>query len=170
MLTPGKYFPSKALKGELREGPKAPYVAVEFQTPSGTIWWNGTLSETELPNGMKVCDITIRDLLACGWDGKDLAALTGLGTKDVELVVVHEADNRAGSNGVQARVKYVNRPGEGGSKAKPAEASTAKLLNASMRGRVLDMQKKMKENDEKRAADRPEDTSFEYGANDGADL
>lgn len=168
MLNPGKYHPSKALKGELREGQKAPYVAVEFQTPAGTIWWNGSLSETEIPNGMKVCDITIRDLLACGWDGKDIAALVGLGTKEVELVVVHKPDNR--NNGqIQAKVKYINRPGEGGSKAKAAEASTAKQLNASLRGRVLDMQKRMADNDAKRA-EKSEDTSFNYGAGADADL
>ncbi len=132
-------FPARALGGELREGKKAPYVAVEFKTHEGSVWRNFSLSETLLKSGKTVAEYSIADLIRCGWDGRDLGELRGLGTKEVELVIEHEPDD---SGEMRANVRWINTPGERGN-AKKADASKARQLSTAMRGRVLAAQKEL---------------------------
>lgn len=49
-------------------------------------------------------EITIKALRACGWQGVDLADLTGVDTNEVNLVVEHDTYNGV----TRARVKWVN--------------------------------------------------------------
>jgi hypothetical protein len=55
---------------------------------------------------------TVRTLYLCGWDGKDIADLSGIGRAavEVELVIVHEPDQNGGT---RATVRWVNPPGGG---------------------------------------------------------
>ncbi len=125
-------FKARALGGELREGKKAPYVSVEYQTAEGRVWKNFSLSETELKSGKTVADYSIEGLMLSGWDGKDLGELAGLGSREVELVIEHEKDD---SGEWRANVRYVNDLNR--SSGKKADSSKAKEINRLMRGRVV---------------------------------
>lgn len=166
MIQPGKYT-GKALTGTLCEGKKYPYVAVTIGTHGNNeqLFWNGSLSEEPFANpknGLNCpADITIRDLITMGWDGKDYENFNGLGSKEAEFVVVHEAYEGK----TQVRIKFINVPGYHGN-AKPVEASKVKSLQASLKGRVLAAQKAAASAPKPAGSPAPvEDDSFEFGAN-----
>ncbi len=79
-------------------------VTCEFQFVGGPndgkrISWDGYFTEATAKR-------TMDSLEYCGWDGNDLAKLTGFGSKNVELVV----DEEQGQNGnMYPRVQWVNR-------------------------------------------------------------
>ncbi len=79
-------------------------VTVEFQCVGGPndgkrISWNGYFTENTAKRTMDALEY-------CGWDGLDLAALKGFGSRNVELVI----DEEKGSSGeMYPRVAFVNR-------------------------------------------------------------
>lgn len=95
---PGKYF-ARAIGAEFgftKNGSEQ--VAVLFETVNGEqITWWGYFSEKATPH-------TLTALKRCGWDGADLAELTGLGEKEVELDV--QWDEYQGQQNL--RVKWIN--------------------------------------------------------------
>jgi hypothetical protein len=79
-------------------------VTVEFQFTGGPndgkrISWNGYFTENAAKR-------TMDSLEYCGWDGVDLARLTGFGSRNVELVVEEELSTNGNSYPV---VAFVNR-------------------------------------------------------------
>lgn len=95
----------------------------------GSITWYGYFTD-------KAWLYTVENLKTCGWDGKSLAALDGMGTREVELVLVE--DNYDGTP--RLKVKYINAPGGGGLAMKmPMTAnerrSFAERMQARMGGR-----------------------------------
>lgn len=95
---PGKYF-ARAIGADFgftKHGTEQ--VAVLFETLNGEqITWWGYFSEKATPH-------TLTALKRCGWDGADLAELTGLGEKEVELDV--QWDEYQGQQNL--RVKWIN--------------------------------------------------------------
>lgn len=133
MISAGKYL-AHAATHEMCSSEKAPYVKVTLTVSSGeSIEWYGSFSETKFETGGCVADRTVDALLLMGWDGDDLVVMRGLGSAEVQIVVVEEP-NREGK--VFPKVKYINPPG-GNSSAKPVEKSELAKLNQAMRGKVL---------------------------------
>jgi len=79
-------------------------VSVTFQFVGGAndgkrITWNGFFTE-------KTAERTMESLEHCGWDGNSLKAMTGFGSRNVELVI----DEEAGQDGnMYPRVQWVNK-------------------------------------------------------------
>jgi hypothetical protein len=104
-------------------------VAVRFALEPGLaqasiVWWGYFTEKTTVP--------TFKALRAAGWKGTDLADLSDLAspnTPEVELVIVHEA-NEAGE--MRARVRWVNDAG--GVALAAIDPNKAKVFAAKMRG------------------------------------
>lgn len=61
-------------------------------------------------NDSKQAEITAKGLEAAGWDGASLRTLDGLGSCDVDIVVVH----RTYQDKTRAEIQWVNKPGGSG--------------------------------------------------------
>lgn len=61
-------------------------------------------------NDAKQAEITRKGLEAAGWDGVSLRTLDGLGTLDVDLVIVHREYNGK----MHDEIQWVNKPGGAG--------------------------------------------------------
>lgn len=93
-------------------------------------WW-GSFSDKAKPH-------TLKALLTLGWDGQDLAELTGVQQHEVELVVQHEADQRGQ---MRHRVRFINAIGSGGATVRnPMSDEQKRAFAAKMRGEVLALQ------------------------------
>lgn len=173
MIPVGKHL-GKAISAQMCDGKNAPYVSATIGLNGFTdsLYYNGSLSEKPFQNPREgiACpaDVTIRDLITMGWDGKDWSGFSGLGSREVEFVTIHEEYNGK----IQAKVKFVNVPGAFTGNAKPLDANKAKTLQASLKGRVLAAQKAAQL--APKAAGSPpsgvDDDSFEYGANAPNDI
>lgn len=79
-------------------------VSVTFQFQGGPndgkrMTWNGWLTE-------KTAERTFESLEHCGWDGNSLKAMTGFGSKNVELVI----EDEEGTDGeMYPTIKWVNK-------------------------------------------------------------
>lgn len=79
-------------------------VSVTFQFEGGPnsgkrMTWNGFFTE-------KAAERTLEALEHCGWDGSSLKAMTGFGSKNVELVI----DEEPGTDGeMYPTIKWVNK-------------------------------------------------------------
>lgn len=108
-------------------------IAVQFLLLDGEaegqlITWYGFFTDA-------TTDRTLESLKHCGWDCRDLFALDGMGTKDVQIVIKHEDDLK----GVpRARVQWVNAPGtnEGPAIKNVMDDSQRKEFAARMKGKV----------------------------------
>lgn len=115
-----------------------PQVAVYFEFldegVGGGITWFGFLSE-------KALESTVRGLRNCGWEGDELADLTGLDKNEVELVVEMEEYNGQ----TRPKVRWVNRAGGAAVKNAMGE-DEAKAFSANLRARIraIDAQEKVK--------------------------
>ena len=106
-------------------------VAVLFELETGSrLTWYGYLTE-------KTQDRTIESLLHCGVS--NIETLAGLGSKEVELVVQHEADQEGKT---RARVAFVNALGSGGVAMKTRMSDGArKSVAARLKGNFMKMQR-----------------------------
>jgi hypothetical protein len=133
MIAPGKYM-ARAVEAELgyTSGDKA-QVAVCFELIDGDyagqqINWYGYFTDKTMPT-------TLKALRACGWEGDDLSNLDGIDVNEVELVISHEDDLEGNA---RARVRWVNRPGDGGVQLKKRmDEQQRKAFAAQMKGRVV---------------------------------
>lgn len=130
-LTPGRYI-ARALRWEFGRSSRGnEQVAVVFQIASGEhagrcLTWYGAFTE-------KTVERTLDSLQYCGWDGRSLREMRGMGTQDVELDVQIErspVDQRE-----RLRVKWVNKVG-GGFKEKLSTADIG-ALDQRLKGYML---------------------------------
>lgn len=120
-----------------------PEVAVMFELvepPGWRIAWYGFFSE-------KTEESTLKALLACGWDGDDISALTGIDQNEVELVIeVEENEDKNGQRlgTYRNRIRWVNPVGSAGVliNKEMDDATKAQFTNA-MRGRALALKNKL---------------------------
>lgn len=82
------------------------YIGVMFEITSGdlkgkSISWRGFFSDNAVVR-------TLESLRHCGWTGETLADMTGLGDREVEIVVEPEEYNGK----THDRVRWVNRPAQ----------------------------------------------------------
>lgn len=156
-LVPGSY-PARAVEHKLGEGANGgEQVVVTFELTQGEhkgqrINWRGFFTE-------KTVERTLESLEYCGWDGESIAKLSGLGSKEVEIVLENEEGQ---DQKTYLRVRWVN---------KIRGATVKKELD---RGRVLALEEKLKGAMLARKQKREDagDDSFDYGANgyrDGGD-
>lgn len=126
MIDAGKHR-AVAVKGELGESKSGtPHVAVEFQLleEGSFIFWYGYLTE-------KTQVRTVESLRACGWTGNDLSRdlmAEGLGSKEVELDIVHETYNGT----TRPKVNWVNDPNR--SHAGALEPNQKRAIAAKLKG------------------------------------
>lgn len=106
MIPEGQYNakPIEAAMGFTKS--RSEQVAVSFELIDepyqGTqITWYGYFSN-------KTMDRTFDSLRACGWDGQSLANLSTVGTKNVKVVIEHEADQ---DGNPRERIRWVNESG-----------------------------------------------------------
>ena len=144
MLNEGRYL-ARELKADLGKSSTGnAQVAIEFE-----LLQDGYLGEkitayrsftaTQLKNGKTVQEMTIEELIACGWDGEDWDNWTGLGTAEVELVIVH--DTYQGKT--KAKVAFINTPGNGVALKAPMVADDRKAFAAQMKGTVAMVRARM---------------------------
>lgn len=73
-------------------------IVVTFNTDKGRKLWFGSLTEA-------AADYTLEGLENCGWDGRSISRLDGMGSLDVELVLdVEEYEGK-----LRERVRFVNK-------------------------------------------------------------
>lgn len=137
-IEPGTY-PARAVASEVGYGESSngnEQISVPFElldgdgSPTGKrITWIGTFAS------QASTDLALKSLKAAGWDGVPRAELTGLGSKDCELVIDVE---RSDKGTVYPVVKYVNEPG-GGRFAfrKPLDAGGKARLFAKIKAHQL---------------------------------
>lgn len=134
MIEPGKYT-AVAREWELgltKEG--GDQIAVKFELTEGEyagqcLVWYGFFTE-------KTRVRSLESLRACGWKGDDIAALTGMGDLQVQLVVEHEVQTQGKREGETfAKVRWVNRLGGGGpiKLDRPMDARAKQTFAARMR-------------------------------------
>lgn len=85
--------------------------------------------------GEKSLEITVKALRACGWQGLDLADLSGVSANEVNLVVEHETYEGK----TRARVKWVN-DGQAGLMKNVLDAGAAKSFAQRMRGAIANLE------------------------------
>lgn len=107
-----------------------PQIGVTFEIISGPaesqeITWLGFFTE-------KTEERTLESLRHCGWKGDDISNL-GPMEEEVELVIDHEEYEGE----INAKVRWVNRPGAGRFKmANPMEGDALRKFAAQMRGKA----------------------------------
>jgi hypothetical protein len=99
----------------------------------------------------KTFDRTVESLRHCGWQGDDLASITGLDANEVQLVIDHEQDN---TGELRARVKWINALG-GLAMNEVLSPNEAKEFAARMRARVASIGKKAAATKPAQGASRP---------------
>lgn len=106
------------------------------------ITWFGFFTE-------KTLERTFKALRLCGWEGDNLADLSGVDANQVDIVVEHESYEGK----TRARVLWVNEAGSGGVAIRPMAEAQAKAFAAKLRAKVLAFDKK--QGAPKPAASRP---------------
>jgi hypothetical protein len=108
-------------------------VAVEFElldaegNPGPHITWFGYFTDATYER-------TIEALRHCGWEGDDLANLSGVDANEVSLVIKAEEYNGKWT----PKVQFVNAPGGGGlALREQLSAEEARAFAAGMKGRIL---------------------------------
>jgi hypothetical protein len=112
---------------ETSKGDAQIVVYFEISTPEAemaAITWYGYFSE-------KAWERTVESLRHCGWQGADLTDLSGLGDKEVELVIEDEEYDGK----VRPKVRWINKPGAMSIKA-PLAGDRAKAFAAQMKDRI----------------------------------
>lgn len=86
-------FSAKAVQWDFGVGEKNDFIAVECEFLDGpnkgmSLTWRGMFSDDESGDPPKTrSEWTLIDLKKMGWDGKDLATLDGMGSKNFRVVV-----------------------------------------------------------------------------------
>lgn len=111
-------------------------VAVLFEFIDGPnegkqITWYGYFTD-------KTVDRTLESLMHAGWDGKNLAALSGIG--ESECLLVLESDTYEGKTRV--RVNWINKIGTGPSIKEPMSESQLASFSQKMAGKLLALQQR----------------------------
>lgn len=143
VLRPGAYK-ARATGGALGLTAKdKPEVAVMFELVEPQGWriaWYGFFTE-------KTEDSTLKALFACGWDGEDISALTGIDQNEVELVIeVEENEEKNGQKlgTYRNRVRWVNEVGAAGVLiSKEMDDGMKAQFTQAMRGRALALKQKI---------------------------
>lgn len=143
MIEEGKH-PARVVDAALaKTGGGSEQVAVGFEITDGpdagsSITWYGSLSSTVIQSGNraggKVYEITFDNLQNCGWDMESFhpeSLQTCVGT-NVQIVVAHEEYN----GNVNARVKFINKPGGLAIKER-ASADEASALTNKFKANLL---------------------------------
>lgn len=160
-MGPGKYR-AKALTFKFSKSSKGTeQVYVDFEITAGPfagqrLGWYGFFSEA-------TAERTLESLEYAGWDGSSLGELKGLGSKEVELVVDTEKNEKDGRE--YLRVRWVNRV-SGGPKVLLGRGEVTSLENR-MKGLMLQRkQKRASEGPTREPGDDGFDQDFgptEYG-------
>lgn len=130
MLSEGRYM-ARAVDGALGTSTNGnDQVTVELRTfdekgEGESVLWYGYFTD-------RAIGMTLKALRTMGWTGDDLSDLSTLGSKDVEIVLEEEIDNRGNA---RLRVKWINEPGAG--RLKRAEPDVAKTIAARHLGAVV---------------------------------
>lgn len=156
MLNEGTYR-ARALKADLGKSSTGnAQVGIEFEILADgyageKITAYRSFTQTQLKNGKTVQEMTIEELIACGWNGDDWDNFTGLGTTEVDLVVQH--DTYQGKT--KAKVAFINTPGSGVALKAPMVADDRKAFAAQMKGTVAMVRSRMATNATRAADDVP---------------
>lgn len=109
-IVPGKYT-AIAKEWKLGESDEkhTPFIGIQFELLDEhvngiTMNWSGWLTDAAI-------DRTLESLRACGWRGKDLSDLTGIGDRRVTVVINDEVSQKDGKT--YARISFVNKLGGG---------------------------------------------------------
>lgn len=114
-----------------------PQVFIQFAVdgPEGeeTMTWFGSLKEG------KAQEITLKAVLAAGFQGKDVTELVdgtdgGAIPLETEVSLVVEDDTYEGKT--RQRIKWVNKPGSGGVQRADATSAKAKLAKLGLAGKM----------------------------------
>lgn len=127
LLLPAAKYTAQAVDGYLshtKDGKEQ--IVVKFAVIGGqfdgqSVDWTGFFTE-------KTFDRTIKSLRYCGWQGDDIADLTGIDRHEVEIVVEHNEYNEK----LYPRVSWVNQIG--GKGRMPADEVRA--FAESIKGRI----------------------------------
>jgi hypothetical protein len=131
MIPEGNYR-ARAVEGALGYTSKGKeQVAIRFTILEGDqagqyLTWYGYFSE-------KTVERTFESLEFCGWDGDDLADLSGIDKNEVSIKVEHEQDEQGE---VRARIRWINSGGGLAMKERMDEGQ-AKAFAARMRGELV---------------------------------
>lgn len=124
-------YRARATTGDLGETPNThtPFVGVTFEVrfddgQTDTVNWSGWLTD-------KAYARTIEALRAMGWEGDDLADLSGIDKNEVEIVTEWDGDD-----GQYVRVKWVNGTRRGMSEQARLSPDQKRALAAKMRSRI----------------------------------
>lgn len=118
--TSGKYSEVKHQIGVLVE-------FVEGPSAGSMLTWYGYFNTDD--NFDRTCEA----LETMGWDGKDLNALTGLGTKEFYAVVAYEQDLQGE---MRPRIKWINSTAGGVALSNRLDAGEQASFASQMRGRL----------------------------------
>jgi hypothetical protein len=135
-IPPGKYMatPVSAEHGINKNGKD--YINLVFEIPfsDGTV---ESIADQLYFATDENAKISMKNLRTCGWDGEDIVALSGFGTKKVQLVLEEESFvNDAGLTKTTTKVKYINTPG-GAVVTTPMSEGQKQTFAQRMRGLVL---------------------------------
>jgi hypothetical protein len=128
MIDAGNYR-AKAKSWDLgTAGSGTPQVGIEFELldhAGQSITYYGFLTDKALPHAVKA-------MRSCGWQGADLADLSGMDANEVVLVVEHETYEGKTS----AKVKWVNSAG-GLAMSNSLQGAELSSFAAEMKGKIL---------------------------------
>lgn len=166
MLAPG-YYRAMAVEWALgKTNGGAPQVAVRFETfeddvPGESITWYGYFTE-------KTTERTLESLGYCGWTGDDITDLTGVESNEVQIVVEHETYEGK----VNAKVKWVNRPGGGGIAIKaPLDDAEKASFAREMKAKIISMRQGQRAAPARKSSSRqPEPPPIAHDPRYAADL
>lgn len=129
-MIPAGTYRAQALDGHLGHTSKGnEQIVIRFEIIEGphkdqSILWFGFFSDA-------CFDRTIQSLRHCGWKGDDISELTGIDTREVDVVVEHKEYNGK----VTPSVRWINQVG-GGQVMNPAQA---KDFAESVKARIAGM-------------------------------
>jgi hypothetical protein len=148
-MQPGRYR-AKAIGHKLGKASTGnEQVLVNFEVTDGEhkgriVYWYGTFTEASIER-------TLESLEHAGWDGVSLSQMSGLGDREVELVM----ENELGQDGQnRLRVRWVNKMG--GAMKVELDRGGVMALEERIKGAMLARKQKR---------DDSSDDSFEFGAN-----
>lgn len=102
------------------------------------VWYFGTFADLKAGSKKSATEITMGALRALGWTCDNVAKLDGLGSIEADIVIGPETYEGKTSN----RIKFINKPGEGGRPTAKAElagpqlnAFAQRMLNAAKASR-----------------------------------
>lgn len=136
----GTYTARPKAWGLSRAGTGTDQAEVEFEIIQGpfqgcSIVWRGFFTE-------KTAERSLESLRYCGWQGDDIAAWTGMGSRNVEIIIEDKA-NQDGK--VFPKVKWVNRLGSsGGSGGLKMKAPMDDAQKRQFAARIRDLARQVK--------------------------